>query len=525
MLLLALSAAPAQAEPDVAATWHLDEVSPTATTPDATGNGFDGRQVAGTPASGRFGSGLDLASAGHGFLVSSGPLLEPASVTAMAWVRRMGTPGQYRTILGKGALGCSDSTFAIYTGQNGGLQFYVSPEGAPIAVTPATEPAAIWDGQWHAVAGTFDATTRATTLWIDGQAAGTVEATGGALNYAGFALKDFAVGRYPDSGCALAGFQFTGSIDEPRVYGRALSADELAFLQAPDATAPRVLPDPTPSPGPATPTPAPAAVPPASVSVPGTSDAALTAALEEALAAADLAGAMADPFATTRVTAMPAPGAKRVEALSRRLASLTFGIPVVLPGASGGYYDVAGVLAIARRRRVVRLELPAVVVPAGPSFSVAVLPIDAAARTELTKSDVSAAAIEILAQKLDEFGDLTAEKQQRLQMYMQPFSQSLTTLSNLLKKLNEVSRTIIGNIKSAPLLAETAASRKSRRRRRKARALRQRAAKAARRLALDTQGAAQVLAPAAAPELDPASRATFALPACSKRCRYAIPRR
>ena len=61
-------------------------------------------------------------------------------------------------------------------------------------------------------------------------------------------------------------------------------------------------------------------------------------------------------------------------------------------------------------------------------------------------------------------------------MYMEPFAQTMDMLSNLLKKLNEVGGTIIGNIKSAPLVAGTA-SRKSRRR--KARALRVRAAEVA----------------------------------------------
>ena len=204
----------------------------------------------------------------------------------MAWVKRMGSPGQYKTIVGKGALGCSDSTYAMYTGENGGLQFYVTLDGPASAVTPAVEPAAIWDGQW-ARGGRHVRRHDARDHAVDRRAGRRNRpGTGGALNYAAYTLKDLAVGRYPDGACALAGFQFSGSIDEPRVYGRALNAQEMAFLQAPDATAPRVLPDPTPTPS-ATPSPTPAAVPPASLSIPGTSGAAISAALEEALAAAD----------------------------------------------------------------------------------------------------------------------------------------------------------------------------------------------------------------------------------------------
>ena len=58
------------------------------------------------------------------------------------------------------------SSYALYTGSNGGLRFYVSDGGAGASLSPAAGPE-LWDGQWHAVAGTFDGQT--VRFYLDGQ--------------------------------------------------------------------------------------------------------------------------------------------------------------------------------------------------------------------------------------------------------------------------------------------------------------------------------------------------------------------
>ncbi len=259
---------PAAARADTASvgTWHLDAVT-AGTTPDASGVGNTGTDVAGAVTTGRFGDGLQLSAAGHGFLVGAREdLLRPTSVSTLAWVRRSGTPGPFRTIVGKGALGCSDSAYAIYTGSSGGLQAYVTLDVAGTRSSASTTqlPAAqVWDGQWHAVGMTFDEVTRRLTLYLDGQPVSEVPAPSGSIDHFRYTgEKRLGVGRYPDGGCSLPGFQYTGTLDEVRVYPRALTAVEMAWLQNSPGPEPRVLPAPSTDP-PVTPTPTPEPTPPA----------------------------------------------------------------------------------------------------------------------------------------------------------------------------------------------------------------------------------------------------------------------
>ena len=44
-------------------------------------------------------------------------------------------------------------------------------------------------------------------------------------------------------------------------------------------------------------------------------------------------------------------------------------------------------------------------------------------------------------------GDISMEKQMRLQMYMEPFNQTMAMVSNLLKKISDTSSGIVQNMK------------------------------------------------------------------------------
>jgi bacteriocin-like protein len=48
---------------------------------------------------------------------------------------------------------------------------------------------------------------------------------------------------------------------------------------------------------------------------------------------------------------------------------------------------------------------------------------------------------------LDMMGDLSMEKQMRLQMYMQPFTQTMAMISNLMHKVGQTSGAIVHNMK------------------------------------------------------------------------------
>ncbi|MEA2315780.1 MAG: hypothetical protein QOI03_2472, partial [Solirubrobacteraceae bacterium] len=257
-----LGAAPAVADTGLAGEWHLDQVDPgnPPTTPDSSGHGLTGTDVRGSLVPGRFGSGLQLMATGDGVDVPDAPALEPNRMTVMAWVKENGNPLQFRTIVGKGASGCSSRSYVLDVGSTpGGLRFAVT--FSPSAFVAAeVQAAGIWDGQWHAIAGTYDGAT--VGLWVDGVEISSAPVPAGFtdVDYADYGPPGdtrLAFGRYvqPQGGCDQNGFQFLGALDEVRIYGRALSASEISYLQtAPGPTPPELPPAVTgisPSSGPA----------------------------------------------------------------------------------------------------------------------------------------------------------------------------------------------------------------------------------------------------------------------------------
>ena len=93
------------------------------------------------------------------------PLLEPAHVTAEAWVRRSGSPGVFAYVLSKGASGCQAASYALYSGFEGGMTFYVH-DGSNYRLSSPDAGSAVWDGRWHHVAGTYDGSL--VHLYVDG---------------------------------------------------------------------------------------------------------------------------------------------------------------------------------------------------------------------------------------------------------------------------------------------------------------------------------------------------------------------
>jgi hypothetical protein len=257
-------AGPAMADPDLVGQWHLDRIdggvlkTPTST-PDSSGHGLTGTNVLGSLESGRFGGALKLTNTGDGVDVADDPLLRPNRMTVMAWVKHTANPLplQYRTLVGKGADGCSSRQYVLDIGATpGGLRFAVrlaKPSGDSFVrdyVVAEVQAAGIWDGQWHAVAGTYDGATA--RLWADGLQIASAPVPAGFTNvdYVSPGDTRLSFGRYvepnaPPPGCDQSGFQYLGSLDEVRIYNRALSAAEIAYLQRADHVTPASLPIPT----------------------------------------------------------------------------------------------------------------------------------------------------------------------------------------------------------------------------------------------------------------------------------------
>ncbi|HEX3239313.1 MAG TPA: LamG domain-containing protein [Solirubrobacterales bacterium] len=173
------------------------------------------------------------------------PLLAPPQLTLLAWIKQSGYPGLLRYIAGRGNDGptCSGSSYALYTGYSAvaGLHFYVrQPDAAATGVLSDSPPdSAVFDGNWHLVAGTFDGAN--IHLYVDGVEVGTPKPASG-IGYAA-PINDpaFYVDGYPPQASCLDQSDFPGLIDEVRVYNRALTATELQRLAAAPGPVPPVL--------------------------------------------------------------------------------------------------------------------------------------------------------------------------------------------------------------------------------------------------------------------------------------------
>ncbi|HWI08975.1 MAG TPA: LamG-like jellyroll fold domain-containing protein, partial [Solirubrobacteraceae bacterium] len=141
--------------------------------------------------SGRFGSALRFPAKSSMVNAGNQPLLQPANLTLLAWIRAGSPPSQVQAIAAQGASGgCSHASYALYTGgslDTVGLRFYIW-NGSQTVVSPAAGNA-IWDGAWHLAVGTYDGSR--VRLYVDGNEVGAGTAGSGPIGY-GLANNNFA---------------------------------------------------------------------------------------------------------------------------------------------------------------------------------------------------------------------------------------------------------------------------------------------------------------------------------------------
>ena len=221
--LLMLLATSVQA--DLVGRWNFDEEIGASTVTDSSGNGNTGTVVgATTGVSGKFGNALSF-DGGDWVVVPDSSLLEPDEVTVEAWVKRLGSPGGAIYIVSKylpNRYG-SYSSYGLYTG-SGGIRFYIGYTTSWIG-SPQALASAVWDGNWHHVAGTFDGTY--IKLYLDGvQVDGAAETIQDIYYYG---IGNLFIGSYYN-GSWLA---FSGTIDEVRIWSSALTASQLNDMTPP----------------------------------------------------------------------------------------------------------------------------------------------------------------------------------------------------------------------------------------------------------------------------------------------------
>jgi hypothetical protein len=217
---LLLSATPAHAATGLSGRWTFDEGNG-ATAADASGGGNAGILSGGVSwVSGARGGAL--AFTGGQVRIPTRAAFETPAVTVEAWVKQTGTPGPYRYVVAKGASACMAASYGLYTGPGGGIQFYVSSAGGTRFARSPDAGDGVWDGRWHLVAGTYDGS--AVRLYVDGAEVGSGTPATDPIDYGALDTRDLFVGHY--DGCT--GLDFVGSVDDVRIYGRALTADEVA---------------------------------------------------------------------------------------------------------------------------------------------------------------------------------------------------------------------------------------------------------------------------------------------------------
>jgi Concanavalin A-like lectin/glucanases superfamily/Thrombospondin type 3 repeat len=232
--VLLSTAVSAQAAAPLSGQWHLDSASGL-TTADSSGNGLTATSAGAIAlGAGRFGNAL----AGSGVLrAGTSSLLAPAQLTLVAWIKQNGTPPTLKYIAGRGDDGaptCLGSSYALYTGYpaSPGLRFYIRDTAGGSSFT-ANAPASTFDNAWHMLAGVYDGSF--VHLYVDGAEIGPAAAAPAPPKY-DFPGSDFYMGGYPVGACGLSAFP--GSIDEVRLYDRALNGSELLRLASAAGPAP-----------------------------------------------------------------------------------------------------------------------------------------------------------------------------------------------------------------------------------------------------------------------------------------------
>ena len=151
--------------------------------------------------------------------IKNAPELSPQQLTVSLWFKGNGSPGTYRYLLSKGGSACVSASYAIETGFNGGLWFYVW-NGEQQRWSGGVD-ASVWDGKWHHVAGTFDGVN--VKMYLDGR-----EVPGGSnlrdvvIDY-DLEQQDAVLGAYR-AGCEL---MFAGALDQVSIWSKAYRIDQI----------------------------------------------------------------------------------------------------------------------------------------------------------------------------------------------------------------------------------------------------------------------------------------------------------
>ena len=210
--------------------WHFDEGRGTQTF-DTSGYNLHGA-IVGDPSlmwtARRWDTAALRFGGGNAVSIANGPNLEPQSISVEAWVQGSAvTPVRsHQYIVVKGSHGCASGSYALYTSDHGGLEFYVRPTTGPTSHSPRATAAQIWDGRWHHIVGTYNGTV--VRLFVDGTQVGTGTPRVGNIAYGLPTSNNLYVGYY--GGCPnqpTSFLSFVGQIDDVRIWNGALNPNQV----------------------------------------------------------------------------------------------------------------------------------------------------------------------------------------------------------------------------------------------------------------------------------------------------------
>jgi glucose/arabinose dehydrogenase len=209
--------------PGLTVGYALDEGSGlTATATDASPAHVTGRLTSDSLwGDGRFGKGLVL-TGGNAYVDLGNPdaLHITGSLSVSAWIKSSVQPVDDAVVVSKREI--TESGFQLDTTRDTGMRTVgfklTSPTGDPMYRYGATPLQA---NTWYHVTGVFDAQAREMHVYLNGMLDDGM-LTGTVANAQGDSSQNVTIGRRP----GVTGFEFIGSVDEVRLYSRALTAAE-----------------------------------------------------------------------------------------------------------------------------------------------------------------------------------------------------------------------------------------------------------------------------------------------------------
>lgn len=190
---------------------------------DLSGNGHDGENNGAKSVAGKYGKALEFNGVSTWVTVPDAPDLNfgpKGSLTAMCWAKIVGPPSGQGNLLAKYAVGAGTTPFyGMFHNSNNKVHAYIRDAAGTLVESWSKD--IINDDKWHHIALVRDA-GKNVYLYVDGNMDSESADTSNDLSNA----NPLAIGRH-------TGEWLVGMVDEPMVFSRALSQDEVNIAMNP----------------------------------------------------------------------------------------------------------------------------------------------------------------------------------------------------------------------------------------------------------------------------------------------------